>query len=472
MSEKEINMAQFLEKHFKLAQNKTNVRTEVIAGITTFLTMSYILLVNPSTLSAPAFILGQDALGTQISNGVFVATCLASFLGTMLMALMANLPFALAPGMGLNATFAYTVMLTMGYSYAEALGIVFISGMVFIAISIFGLREMVVKAIPDNLKVAISGGIGLFIAFIGMQNSNIVVNNDAILVSLTNLSDLAQPATRNAIVALIGLVVIAVCSAKRIKGSILIGIVAATVVGVPLGVTTMPANFTVDLAPVFKDFTEISIGSFAQGLSSLFGGKNIFQVIGQIFLVVLSLSLIDMMDTIGTLIGTATSAGMLDKDGNVKNMKQALMSDAIATVAGSMLGTSTVTTFVESGSGISEGGRTGLTSVVTALLFLPAILLAPFIALIPSAATAPALIYVGVLMMGSVLRIDFSDITEAVPAFLTISLMPLTYSIGNGIAFGIMFYVALKVLTGKFKDINPTIVILGILFAIRYALMV
>ncbi len=465
-------MAEFLEKHFKLSQNNTNVRTEVIAGITTFLTMSYILLVNPSTLSAPAFITGQDALGAQISNGVFVATCLASFLGTMLMALMANLPFALAPGMGLNATFAYTVMLNMGYTYAEALGIVFISGMLFIVISIFGLREMVVKAIPNNLKVAISGGIGLFIAFIGMQNANIVVNNDVILVGLTNLSDFSQPATRNAIVAMVGLIVISICSAKKIKGSILIGIVAATLVGVPLGVTAMPANFTVDLASVFNDFKAISVGSFAQGLSSLFAGKNVFQVIGQIFLVVLSLSLIDMMDTIGTLIGTATSAGMIDKDGNVKNMKQALMSDAIATVAGSMLGTSTVTTFVESGSGISEGGKTGLTSVVTALLFLPALLVAPFIALIPGAATAPALIYVGVLMMGSVLRIDFSDITEAVPAFLAISLMPLTYSIGNGIAFGIIFYVVLKLLTGKYKDINPTIAILAILFAIRYALMV
>ncbi len=471
MSSNSASKSSWFEKQFGLTANKTNVRTEVLAGITTFLTMSYILVVNPSIISDPLFIIGDEATGVMVANGVFIATCLASFFGTMLMALMANLPFALAPGMGLNATFAYTVMLDMGHSYAEALAIVFISGIIFVLISVFGLREVLVRAIPNNLKLAISGGIGLFIATIGLINAGIIVNNDATLISLANMSDFTSAATRGVYMTLLGLVIIAVFHVLKIKGGMILGILAAFLAGIPLGVTILPENFSLDITAQFGDFLNVSLGSFLSGLGTLFADKNLLEVAAQIFVVVLSFTLVDMLDTIGTLIGTATSAGMIDEKGEVKNMKQALLSDAIATVGGAMMGTSTVTTFIESGSGISEGGRTGLSSLTTAILFLPAMLLAPFITLIPNAATAPALIFVGVLMMSSLLKLDLSDITEAVPAFLVIIMMPLSYSIGNGVSFGIMFYVLLKLFTGKTKQLNKTIVILAFLLMARYLFM-
>lgn len=467
-------MNSWLEKRFELSKNNTNVKTEIIAGLTTFMAMAYILASNPKTLADPAYIIGDTALGAQIESCVFIATCLGAFVGTTLMALLANLPFALAPGLGLNATFAYTVMLGMGYSYAEGLAIVFISGVLFLVISLLGLREAIVRSLPHNLKVAISAGIGLFIAFIGLVNGGIVINNDATLVGVVNFSEFsAGSGARSAVVALLGLLIIAVCNAKRIKGGMVIGILAATAAGIPLGVTVLPESFSMNIGPMFEEYISFSLGAMFSGFSSMFAGQGFFAVLSKIFVVVISLSLIDMFDTIGTLVGTAQGAGMLDEQGDVKNMKRALLSDSIATMAGAFLGTSTVTTFVESSSGVSEGGRTGLASVITALLFLVSLLLAPFIGIIPLAAAAPALIYVGVLMIGSSLKsLDFSDPTEAIPAFLTMVMMPLTYGISNGIAFGIMGYVVIKTLTGRAKDLNPTLTVLGILFILRYALMV
>lgn len=462
-------METFLEKKFKLSANKTNVKTEILAGLTTFMAMAYILASNPKTLADPAYIMGDAALAARLQTGVFIATCLGAFVGTMLMALLANLPFALAPGLGLNATFAYTIMLEMGYSYAEGLAIVFISGVLFFVISLFGLREAIVRALPHNLKVAISVGIGLFIAFIGLVNGGIIINNDATLVGIVNFSDFYDGA-RYALVTIIGLLIIGFCNAKKIKGGMVIAIIVATLAGIPLGVTIIPETLSVNHGAMFAEYAEFSLGAMITGFGTMFAGKSVLAVFSKIFIVVISISLIDMFDTIGTLVGTAQGAGMLDEQGDVKNMRQALLSDSIATMAGAFFGTSTVTTFVESGSGVAEGGRTGLASVVTALMFLVSLLLAPFIGIIPLAAAAPALIYVGVLMIGSALKsLDFSDPTEAIPAFLTMVMMPLTYGISNGIAFGIMSYVIIKVITGKAKDLNPTLTVLGILFIIRYA---
>lgn len=466
-------METFLEKKFKLSQNKTNIKTEVLAGLTTFMAMAYILASNPKTLADPAYIIGDAALGARIESGVFIATCLGAFVGTMLMALLANLPFALAPGLGINATFAYTVMLNMGYTYAEGLAIVFISGILFLVISILGMREEIVRSLPYNLKIAISAGIGLFIAFIGLVNGGIIVNNDATLVGIVNFSDFsAGSGARYAIVTLIGLLVIAICNSKKIKGGMVLAILIATLAGIPLGVTVIPESFSMNLGSMFSEYANFSLGAMITGFGTMFAGKSVLSVISKIFVVVISISLIDMFDTIGTLVGTAQGAGMLDEKGEVKNMRQALLSDSIATIAGAFFGTSTVTTFVESGSGVAEGGRTGLASVVTGFMFLIALILAPFIGIIPLAAAAPALIYVGVLMIGSSFKsLDFTDPTEAIPAFLTMVMMPLTYGISNGIAFGIMSYVIIKIITGKAKDLNPTLTVLGILFILRYALI-
>lgn len=466
-------METFLEKRFKLSANKTTVKTEILAGLTTFMAMAYILASNPKTLADPAYIMGDAALAARLENGVFIATCIGAFIGTMLMALLANLPFALAPGLGLNATFAYTMMLEMGYTYAEGLAIVFISGVLFFVISLFGLREVIVRALPHNLKVAISVGIGLFIAFIGLVNGGIIINNDATLVGIVNFSNFAPGSgARYALVTLIGLMIIAFCNSKRIKGGMVIAILVATLVGIPLGVTVIPENLSMNHGAMFADYAQFSLGAMVTGFGTMFAGKSVVAVISKIFIVVISISLIDMFDTIGTLVGTAQGTGMLDEKGEVKNMRQALLSDSIATMTGAFFGTSTVTTFVESGSGVAEGGRTGLASVITALMFLLSLLLAPFIGIIPLAAAAPALIYVGVLMIGSALKsLDFSDPTEAVPAFLTMVMMPLTYGISNGIAFGIMSYVVIKLLTGKGKELNPTLTVLGILFILRYALI-
>lgn len=486
----------FLEKTFKLSEHKTTVRTEVMAGITTFFAMAYIIMVNPGMLADPAKIMGDAALAQQISNSVFFATCLSAFVGTLLMGLLAKIPFAQASGMGLNAFFAYTVMLNLGKSYAEALAIVFISGVLFIIITVCGIREAIVKAIPKNVRFAISGGIGLFIAFIGLKNAGIIVSSESTFISLVDFTALTKStnglagedlanlmasklAVFGAIIAIVGLIIIGALYAKKIKGSVLIGIVASGIlyyaIGIPTGLIDTAATFggfSFNFVQQAKDFVDVGLFScFTDGFPKLFTGGNIAGTIVQLIVIVLSFSLVDMFDTIGTLLGTAKKANLLKEDGTMENMKQALLCDAIATTAGAMLGTSTVTTYVESSAGIGEGGRTGLTSVVTAVLFLVSLVIGPFIGLIPSCATAPALIAVGAMMIAGVKDLNFEDFDEAVPAFLTIAMMPLSYSIANGIAFGLISYVLIKLFTGKVKEINWLTAVLAALFIIRFFLM-
>lgn len=426
------------EKFFKLTENKTTVKTEILAGLTTFMTMAYILAVNPEILSAT----GMD------KNALFTATALSALIGTLVMALVAKLPFALAPGMGLNAFFAFTVVLGMGYSWQFALTAVFLEGIIFLVLTLFNIRELIVNAIPLSMKHAVSAGIGLFIAFIGLQNAGIIVNNDATLVGL---GDMGSPAV---LIALGGVVLTAVLLAKKVKGALLIGIFAATIAGMPFGVTHMPDGSLVDIPPSVSP------------IFMKFKFEHIFTA--DMLIVLFTFLFVDMFDTVGTLVGVSSKAGMLDKDGRVPRVKQALMADSIGTFCGAILGTSTVTTYVESASGVSEGGRTGLTSLATAALFLIALFFAPLFTMVPSAATAPALILVGFFMMSPVLNIDFENYTESIPAFVTIIFMPLTYSIAEGIVFGMLSYVLLKVITGKFKDISPVMVILAILFILKF----
>jgi AGZA family xanthine/uracil permease-like MFS transporter len=411
-----------MEKFFQLKANNTNVRTEVLAGITTFLTMAYILAVNPATLAAT----GMPA------PALFTATALASLVATLVMALWAKLPFALAPGMGLNAFFAFTVVLGMGKSWQFALTAVFLEGIIFMILTAFNIREAIINLIPANIKRAISVGIGLFIAFIGFQNAGIITGNPAVLVGL---GDFSSPAV---LLAVVGLIISGVLLAYKIKGALLWGILASTLLGIPLGVTSVE-GFRIfeappSLAPIFFQFE----------------WSSIFTV--EMLIVLFTFLFVDMFDTVGTLIGVSTKANMLE-DGKIPRAKQALFADAIGTTVGAIFGTSTVTTYIESASGIEEGGRTGLTSLTTAIFFVLALFLSPLFLLVPGAATAPALILVGVFMMSPVKDIDFSDITEALPAFLTIIMMPLAYSIAEGIVFGIISFVVLKALSGKFKDI-------------------
>jgi AGZA family xanthine/uracil permease-like MFS transporter len=385
-----------------------------------------------------------------------------------MMGLYARLPFAQAPGMGLNAFFAFSVATVYGYN--GALAAVLVSGIIFILITLIGLRESIVKAIPQNLKIAISAGIGLFIAFVGLQGAGLIVNDDATLVNFASFS-LKQDAFPFApLLALIGVVLIAILYHFKIKGSILIGIIVCTLIGIPMGVTQLPESITTaHLAENFSSWTNLSL--FKLDFGVLLGDTgNFFAGVLSILTVVISFTMVDMFDTIGTLVGTAKQAKMLDENGNLPRMRQALMCDAVATVAGACMGTSTVTTYVESGSGISEGGKTGLTSVTTGLLFIVAIILAPLAMIVPSAATAPALIIVGVLMMSGIKELDFSDMTEAVPAFLTVIMMPLTYSIATGIGIGIISYVLIKLCTGKVKDLSIITAIIAALFIIKFIL--
>jgi AGZA family xanthine/uracil permease-like MFS transporter len=431
----------FLTRFFQLHDNKTNIRTEILAGITTFMTMAYILAVNPDILSST----GMD------KGAVFTATVLASLVATLVMALYAKLPFALAPGMGLNAFFAFTVVLGMGHSWQFALTAVFLEGLIFIALTAFNIREMIVNSIPNNMKHAISVGIGLFIAFIGLKNAGIIVSSQATFVTL---GDLTNPTDNpGAIVALLALVVTAVLLALRVKGALLIGILVGTVLGLPFGVTKLPESFDMtppSLSPIFMKFEWTQIFSF------------------DMLVVVFTFLFVDMFDTVGTLIGVSSKANMLDAEGRVPRVKQALMADAIGTTAGAILGTSTVTTYVESAAGVSEGGRTGLTSLTVAVLFLLALFLSPIFLMIPGAATAPALILVGAMMMTPIKNIEFDDFTESIPVFLTIVMMPLAYSISEGILFGVLSYVILKLLTGKLKDISIVTAVLAILFLLKF----
>ncbi|MBS6095911.1 MAG: NCS2 family permease [Enterocloster bolteae] len=462
-----------IDRFFQVSQNHSSVRTEVLAGITTFITIAYILILNPQILADPYVIMGDAAMAGKIANGVFIGTCIGAFIGTILCALYARVPFAQAPGMGLNAFFAYTVVLGMGYTYGQALVVVFISGVFFIVITAIGLREAIIRSIPDAVKTAITPGIGLFITIIGLKNAGIVISNPATLVSLVDFSqwkiegaDLALMSS--ALVALAGLVIMGMLHARKVKGSILLGIVAATLIGIPLGVTHI-SNLDMNIGMKFRDFAEVSF--MKMDFAGLFSGANMVETIFTVTMLVISFSLVNMFDSIGTLLGAAKQSGMIDENGEVIRMKQALMSDATSTAAGAMVGTSTVTTVVESSAGIAAGGRTGLTSLVTALMFLGAILFAPIVSIVPAAATAPALIFVGILMLGNIRDVDFSDMSNALPAFCTIVFMPFTYSIANGVAFGLITYCLMKLTTGRRQDVKILTLAISVVFVVRYAFM-
>lgn len=427
-----------LEKFFKLKENKTTVRTEIIAGITTFMTMAYILAVNPDIL----LVTGMD------KNAVFTATALSAVVATLVMALWAKLPFALAPGMGLNAFFAFTVVLAMGHSWQFALTAVFLEGIIFLLLTAFNVRELIVNAIPMNLKHAISAGIGLFIAFIGMQNAGLIVKSDATMITLGNMGE------HTIWIALFGLIVSGVLLALKVKGALLIGIFAAAILGIPLDVTHLPEGNWVSMPPSLEPiFFKIS---FAEIFST------------DMLVVLITFLFVDLFDTVGTLVGVASKANMIDKDGKLPRVKQALFADAVGTTTGALLGTSTVTTYVESASGVAEGGRTGLTALSTAGMFALALFFAPIFLMVPGAATAPALILVGSFMLSPILKINYEDYTESIPVFLTVIMMPLAYSIAEGIVFGMLSYVVLKLLTGRTRDVSVVMYILAVLFLAKF----
>lgn len=453
-----------LEKFFKLKENRTNVRTEIVAGLTTFMTMAYILFLNPNILG----VTGMD------KDAVFFATAISAGFVTIAMGLVANFPIALAPGMGLNALFATVALAGVGMPWQTALGAVFISGIIFILLTVTRVRQILVIAVPDSMKKAITVGIGLFITIIGFKLSEImVVSANVIPPTLEALSKGGAPTTLkffewnigmgsftnpSMVLTLIGLGITAILMAMRIKGSLLIGIIAATVIGIPMGVTTIPENFTMFSLP---NFSNLAVGQLDIAGALEMG----------IWTVVFTFTFVELFDTFGTLVGTANKAGLIDKDGNSPKIGKAMLVDAFGVSFGALMGTSTVTAYVESAAGIGEGGRTGLTAITTGLLFLLAIVLAPIAGIIPTAATAPALIIVGVLMTSSVVDIDFNDFTEAFPAFLTFILMPLTYSIGNGIAGGIIAYTLLKVVTGNAKKVHWMMYVLFAIVVARYVFL-
>lgn len=453
-----------LEKIFHLKENHTDVKTEVIAGVTTFMTMAYILAVNPNILEAS----GMDR------GAIFTATALASFIATCLMALLANYPFVLAPGMGLNAYFAYTVVLGMGYSWQQALAAVFAEGIIFIILSLTNVREAIFNSIPMNLKHAVSVGIGLFIAFIGLQNAKIVVNNDSTLVSVFSFKGSVEDGTFHSLgitvlLALIGLLVTAILLVKNIKGGILWGILITWGLGIICQFTKLYVpNPELGFYSLLPDFSNgIAIPSMAPTFM-----KMDFSIVFSLdfFVIMFAFLFVDMFDTLGTLIGVASKADMLDKDGKLPKIKGALLSDAVGTSVGAMCGTSTVTTFVESASGVAEGGRTGLTAIVAGLLFGLSLFLSPIFLAIPSFATAPALIIVGFLMLTSITKIDFADYTEAIPCFIAIIAMPFLYSISEGIAMGVISYVVINLASGKAKEknISALMYVLAVVFVLKY----
>lgn len=456
-----------LEKVFRLKENGTNARTEIIAGITTFMTMAYILAVNPSVLADA----GMD------QGAVFTATALAALIGTLLMAFCANYPFALAPGMGLNAYFAYTVVLGMGYRWEVALTAVFIEGIIFIVLSLTNVREAIFNAIPQNLKAAVSVGIGLFIAFIGLQNAKIVIGGSTLLqlFSVESYNEVNgveasfQDAGITVLLAVIGILITSFLVIKNVKGNILWGILITWILGIICQFTGLYVpNPELGFYGLLPDF---SSGLSIPSLSPIFAKLEFSGIFSLEFLVVIFAFLfVDMFDTIGTLIGVSSKANMLDENGRLTNIRGALLADAIATTAGAVLGTSTTTTFVESASGVSEGGRTGLTAVTTAILFGLALFLSPIFLAIPSFATAPALVVVGFYMLTNVVNIDFNDVSEALPCYICIGAMPFFYSISEGISMGVISYVVLNVMTGKAKEkkISLLMYVLAVLFVLKY----
>ncbi|MCI6888084.1 MAG: NCS2 family permease [Lachnospiraceae bacterium] len=455
-----------LEKMFHLKENHTDVKTEVMAGVTTFMTMAYILAVNPSILSAS----GMD------SGAVFTATALASMIATLLMAAFANYPFVLAPGMGLNAYFAYTVVLQMGYTWQMALAAVFVEGLIFIVLSLTNVREAIFNAIPINLKHAVSVGIGLFIAFIGLQNAKIVVDS-ATLVSVYSFKAAIADGTFNSVgitvvLALAGVLITGILLVKNVKGNILWGILITWGLGVLCQLAGIyQVNPELDMYSLLPDFSNgIHVPSLAPTLMQM-DFKGIMNL--NFFIIMFAFLFVDLFDTLGTLIGVASKADMLDQDGKLPKIRGALLADAVGTSVGAVLGTSTTTTFVESASGVAEGGRTGLTAVVSALLFGLSLFLSPIFLAIPSFATAPALIVVGFLMLTSITKIDFGDFTEAVPAYIAIIAMPFMYSISEGIAMGVISYVVVNLATGKAgeKKISPLMYVLAVLFILKYVVL-
>lgn len=435
-----------MEKFFKLSERNTTVSKEIIGGITTFLAMAYILAVNPGILSGAGMNWGA----------VFTATALSAAIATLVMAFCANLPVALAPGLGLNAFFTYTVVLGMGCSFQLALTAVLLEGVLFIILSLCGVREAIIKSIPEGLKKAVAVGIGLFIAIIGLANAGIVSTETGTLIGFVNFT----MANKAALVAVIGLILTIVLYTLKVPGAILIGIIITTIIGIPFGVTTIPENFKPFSTPTAPHFFAFDF----KGIVCTPAGKFSFAVLGQFFVIFFTFLFTDLFDTIGTLLGVAEQGNLKDENGEVANVKGALMADAVGTVVGACLGTSTVTSFVESSSGVAAGARTGLASVTTAVLFLVSLFLSPLFFLIPSAATAPALIFVGYLMMKSVVDIKFDDPTEGIPAFITIMTMPFSYSIAKGIQWGIISYVIAKCAGKKYKEIPVVTWILAVIF--------
>lgn len=431
----------FLERKFSLTKRGTNARTEFLAGLTTFMTMSYILIVNPTMLGKA----GMD------QGGVFTATIISSVIAMLFMGLYANFPFALSAGMGLNAFFTFSIVIGMGHDWSYALTAVFLEGIIFIFLSIFKVREALFKAIPLQLKNAVSVGIGLFIAMIGATNSGIVVANESTFLALGNL------VSKEVLVTFFSLLIMGILSAKKVKGALLYGIIGGTILGLILGVTQLPSQGFLSLPPSLKP------------VAFKLHWDNIFTL--DMFSVMFTFLFVDIFDTLGTITGVATKANMLDEKGNLPGIGKALLSDAIGTVVGALLGTSTITTFVESASGVTDGGRTGLTSLSVAFFFFLSLFLFPLFSIVPSQATAAALIIVGLFMMSPIKNIDLDDYTESLPAFLTIIMMPFAYSIAEGISIGMISYVFLKVTTGKYKDVSPVMYILAIVFIVRYIRM-
>lgn len=430
-------MSTFLEKFFKLKEHKTSVRTEILAGITTFMTMAYILVVNPTILSEA----GMD------KGAVFTTTAIASFIGTVIMGLCANYPFALAPGMGLNAYFAYTIVIGRGYSWQFALTAVLLEGIIFLVLTFTKVREMIVNSMPYSLKQAVSAGIGIFIAFLGLYQAGLVKQGKGIPL------DLGVITSATSLITIFGILFTILLLVKKVPGAILFGMLATTVVSIICGVSELPkavVGTPSSIAPIFMKF------DFSKIIST------------EMFVALFAFLFVDLFDTVGTLVGVASKADMLDKDGNLPRARQALFADSIGTTVGAILGTSTVTTFVESASGVAEGGRTGLTAIVTACLFLLALIFQPIFAVIPTYATSSALIVVGLFMITGIKKINFEDYTEALPAFLTIIMMPLSYSIANGIVFGIVSYAILKLVSGRRKEASPVVYILALLFILKF----
>lgn len=435
-------MNSFIQKTFGMDPAKHSIRTEIIAGITTFLTMAYILAVNPS-------IFGALATQGMPTDAVFTATALAAIVGCLVMSIYAKKPFGLAPGMGLNAFFVFTVCLGMGHSWQMALTAIFLEGILFILLTITNVRKLIVDAIPMNLKRAIGAGIGLYIAFIGLKSAGIIVSSDSTSVTLGTLSD------STSLLAIIGLLLTSVLVILKVRGGMLLGILVTTIIGIPMGVTHFNGllSTTPSISSIFCQFEWSQIFSW------------------DMVAIVFTFLFIDMFDTIGTVVGVSVKSGMVDEKGNVDGINKVLMADAVATVAGAMFGTSTTTTYIESASGVSEGGRTGLTSFTIAVCFAIALLFSPLFLAIPGAATGPVLFIVGVMMAAPVKEIDWEDYSEAIPAFVTMLLMPLAYSISDGIMLGMISYVVINALTGKFKKVSVTMWILAVLFVLRYVLM-